>query len=325
MARTLLFLLVLMPTASVVGEEAIEHRGIWMHPEQFRTPQLADQWIEKIAAARLNAIYPLVWHRGGTAWFTSRLSPMAKDVPEGFDPLAHLVTIAHARGIAVHAWFVNGSYGGRTNEGVFAKHPEWRLQGGRGDEPWFDLGQPAVRDFERDVMLDCLRTHDVDGLHFDYIRYSGQGPCYCRHCQEEFAQKYGFRSLSAGEERFPAALDVGANPLDKPTTAQVLATFDTGKPAVTLNRLGQGETVLVNWQAARPASSAVDRLVKDMLTRFRAGKKNTFQLNTTETAASIPLSVLQSRPVLWFLLSEPGPVDWHRILAVRDRYSRSEA
>jgi len=285
MTRALVFLLLAVPTARVVGAEAVEHRGIWMHPEQFRTPQLANQWIEKIAAARLNAIYPLVWYHGGTAWFTSRLSPMAKDVPEGFDPLAHLVSIAHARGIAVHAWFVNGSYGGRTSEGVFAQHPEWRLQGGRGDEPWFDLGQPAVRDFERDVMLDCLRTHDVDGLHFDYIRYNGQGPCYCRHCQEEFARKYGFRPLKGGEERFPAALDVGANPLDKPTTAQVLARFDTGKPAVTLNRLGQGETVLLNWQAARSAPAAVDRLVKDMLTRFRAGKKNTFQLNTTETAA----------------------------------------
>ncbi len=298
MTRTLFFLLLAMPAAQAAGAEVVEHRGIWMHPEQFRTPQLANQWIEKIAAARLNAIYPLVWHRGGTAWFKSRLSPMAKDVPEGFDPLAHLVTLAHARGIAVHAWFVNGSYGAPASGGVFAEHPEWRLQGGSGEDPWFDLGQPAVRDFQRDVMFDCLRTHDVDGLHFDYIRYSGQGPCYCRHCQEEFARKHGFPPRKAGEERFPAALDVGANPLDKPTTARVLATFDTGKPAVTLNRLGQGETVLVNWQAARSASPAVDRLVGDMLTRFRAGKENTFQLNTTETAAKYRLEE-QTRANQW--------------------------
>ena len=131
MTRALLFLLLAMPAAGVVGAEAVEHRGIWMHPEQFRTPQLANQWIEKIAAARLNAIYPL----------------------------------------------------------------------------------------------------------------------------------------------------------DNPTTARVLARFDSGKPAVTLNRLDQGETALVNWQAARSAPPAVDRLVKDMLTRFRAGRKNTYQLNTTETAA----------------------------------------
>ena len=286
MKRTVIFLLCALPALAAVGAEMVQHRGIWMHPEQFKTPQLADQWIEKIAAARLNAVYPLVWHRGGTAWFKSRLSPMARDVPAGFDPLGHLIAIAHARGIAVHAWFVNGSYGGPVSSGVFAEHPQWQLQGGRGDEPWYDLGQPAVRDFECDVMLDCLRSYDVDGLHFDYIRYCGQGPCHCEHCQSEFARQYGFRPLPAGEERFPALLDVAANPLDKPTTAQVLAVFDSGTPAITLNRLGQGETALWNWQAARSASAAVDNTVREMLTRFAAaGAKQVFQLNTTQTAA----------------------------------------
>jgi len=176
MTRMALFLALTLAAANGGQAEVVGHRGIWMHPEQFKTPELADQWIEKIAAARLNAIYPLVWYRGGTAWFKSALSPMGRDVPEGFDPLGHLVSIAHARGIDVHAWFVNGSYGAAVSGGVFAQHPEGRLLGGKGEDPWFDLGQPAVRDFQRNVMIDCLRTYDLDGLHFDYIRYSGQGP-----------------------------------------------------------------------------------------------------------------------------------------------------
>ena len=48
---------------------------------------------------------------------------MANDVPQGFDPLANLVKIAHAHGIAVHAWFVNGSYGAPVNNGVFVETP----------------------------------------------------------------------------------------------------------------------------------------------------------------------------------------------------------
>lgn len=285
MARMALFLALALTAANAGQAEVVEHRGIWMHPEQFKTPELADQWIEKIAAARLNAIYPLVWYRGGTAWFKSDLSPMGRDVPEGFDPLGHLVSIAHGRGIDVHAWFVNGSYGSAVSNGVFVQHPEWQLQGGKGDDPWFDLGQPAVRDFQRDVMIDCLRRYDLDGLHFDYIRYAGQGPCYCPHCQGEFAEKYGYRPLRAEGERFPALLDVGANPVDRPTTAEVLAVFENGTPAVTLNRLGEGEAAVLNWQAARSASPAVDKLAGDLLSRFRAAGKNTFQLNTTETAA----------------------------------------
>ena len=267
-----------------IGAETTEHRGIWLNHDQFKTPQLADAWIEKIAAAHLNAIYPLVWHNGGTAWFKSKLSPMAQDVAEGFDPLGYLVKIAHSRGIGVHAWFVNGSYGhAPVNTGVFAQHPEWRLQG-KGT-PWFDLGQPAVREFEREVMIDCLRNYDLDGLHFDYIRYDGRTVCYCDHCQREFSQKYGFRPVRADEDRFPTLLDTAGNPLDKPTTAQVLATFEDGKPAITTNRLDQGEAVLLNWSVTASGNLAVDNFVKQTLIRFGAVAKNTYQLHTTQTAA----------------------------------------
>lgn len=275
---------VALSVVPATGAELAEHRGIWLHPDQFKTPQLADGWIEKIAAARLNAIYPLVWYYGGTAWFRSQLSPTAKEVTDDFDPLGYLIKIAHARGIGVHAWFVNGAYGtAATSKGVFVGHPEWRMQGG--DLPWYDLGQPAVRNFERDVMIDCLRKYDLDGLHFDYIRYADASVCYCDHCQREFAQKFGFRPLNRSEEALPALLDIGANPLDKPTTAQVLATFDDGKPAITRNRLDQGEAMLLNWTVSRSACLAVDSFVKQTLTRFGAGPKNTLQLNTTQTAA----------------------------------------
>jgi len=278
-------LLSLLFSASIGWGETIQHRGIWLHPEQFKTPQLADEWIGKIASARLNAIYPLVWHQGGTAWFRSLHSPMAGDVPEGFDPLGYLVKVAHARGIDVHAWFVNGSYGHRRPGVVFPRHPDWELQGPRGGEMWYDLGKPAVRDFQRDVMLECLKNYDIDGLHFDYIRYSGQVVCYCEHCQNEFAQKYGFRPLKRAGERFPVMLDVGSNPLGKPTTAKVLATFDDGVPAIAVNQLDAGEAVLVNWVAAGWSCLALDDFVSETMKRFGATAKNTFQLNTTQTQA----------------------------------------
>ena len=294
--------LLLMAFATVAtgssGAELVEHRGIWLHPEQFKTPELADEWIAKIADARLNAIYPLVWYRGGTAWFKSRSCPMAADVPEGFDPLGHLVKIAHARGIDVHPWFVNGSYGAAVTTGLFVQHPEWQLQGGRGDRPWYDLGRPEVRDFQRDLMLDCLKNYDVDGLHFDYIRYSGQGPCYCKHCQEEFARKYGFQPQTAGDRRFPVFEHVGANPLDKPTTAEVLAVFQNGTPAIAFNRLGAGEATLMNWQAMQSAAPAIEKFVEDTLTRYGAEKDSLFQLNTTQTAAKYRAET-QSRANLW--------------------------
>lgn len=293
----LLTLFVLAIGHGAVRAATTEHRGIWMHPEQFKTPQLAEESIAKIAAAHLNAIYPLVWYRGGTAWFKSALGPMATDVSPGFDPLAHLVKVAHDRGIAVHAWFVNGSYGAPPARGLLASHPDWRLQDGAG-ETWYDLGKPAVRDFQRDLMLGCLREYDVDGLHFDYIRYSGQTVCFCEHCQNEFSQKTGHRPLRAGEERFPALIELASNPLSEPTTAQVLASFDDGAPAITINRLGEGEAVLLNWQAARAGGPALDRFAKTLLGRFGATATNIFLLHTAPTAAKYR-DEEQSRALSW--------------------------
>jgi uncharacterized lipoprotein YddW (UPF0748 family) len=288
-----------LSVVSAIGAQTIEHRGIWLSVDQFKTPQLADTWIEKIAAAHLNAVYPLVWREGGTALFKSKFGPMAKDVPEGFDPLGYLIKIAHARGIHVHPWFITGKYGrAPVDTGVFAQHPEWRLQGG--SSPWFDLGQPAVRGFLRDVMIDCLRNYDIDGLHFDYIRYEGMTVCYCDHCQREFSQKYGFRPIRPADERFPMFVHTAGKALTDRTTAQVLATFDDGKPAITTNRLDQGEAVLLNWNATISGNLAADNFAKQTLTRFGAVAKNTYQLSTTQTAARYP-SHVQEKAAKWFL------------------------
>jgi uncharacterized lipoprotein YddW (UPF0748 family) len=75
---------------------------------------------------------------------------------------------------------------------LLTQHPDWELQTGRKTQsPWYDLGRPEVREFERDVMLECLRNYDIDGLHFDCIRYDGRGMCLCDYCQQEVQRRYG--------------------------------------------------------------------------------------------------------------------------------------
>jgi beta-galactosidase len=52
-----------------------------------------------------------------------------------------------------------------------------------------------------------------------------------------------------------------------PTTAQVLARYDQGRPAITENRLGRGTAVILGWEASgnchRPGNSAGERLLRD--------------------------------------------------------------
>ena len=46
-----------------------------------------------------------------------------------------------------------------------------------------ELGRPAL---ERDAMLEVATNYDVDGIHFDYIRYPASDHCYCDGCRTRF-------------------------------------------------------------------------------------------------------------------------------------------
>jgi uncharacterized lipoprotein YddW (UPF0748 family) len=259
----------LLGVRSWAGGPGAELHGIWLHATQVKTPAEADAAIAKIERAHFNAAFLLVWYWGGQAFFPSDLCPPGEGVPAGHDPLGYMVEQCHKRGIQVHAWFVNGAYGSSRVRHVLDKHPDWAVDDGAGGQLWYDFGKPAVRRFQSDLMLECLRRYDVDGLHFDYIRY-GPHQCYCATCQQEFARRYGFEPLT-GRRRsnFPVAVDVTANPLARPTTAVVLAEFSDGTPAIALNRFGAGATLLLNWHAENeipPAAVEVVKLVLGMWT-----------------------------------------------------------
>lgn len=287
---------------------APQQRAIWVSYREILTPEAVARTVERCAAARFNALYVLVWYNGGTAAYRSALCPLMKGVPEGHDPLGALIAAAKPLGMDVHAWFVCGSYGwGDPAGGVFATHPDWELQQGRKQWPtWYDLGKPEVRAFERDVMLECLKNYDVAGIHFDYIRYDGQGMCLCDYCQHEVETRYGIPALKAGGS-FPFSATVSANPLDKPTTAHVLASFDDGVPAITLNTLGQGEAALLNWQATRTGHPALLAFVRWLLERFgaKAGAR-VYQLRNSGTTARYGLNS-QEESAQWLRSLELKP------------------
>lgn len=261
-----------------------ELRGIWMHATQMKTPAEADACIRKIDDANLNAVFVLVWYWGGQAFYQSRLCPMGEGVEAGFDPLGYLVESCHKRKIEVHAWFVNGAYGQRRSRHVLDAHPDWAVEAPGGDELWYDFGKPEVRKFQSDLMIECLERYPVDGIHFDYIRYSGPQLCLCKHCQDEFAREYGVDPLSPkAMESFPIVVSAGGNPVVEPTTAVVAAEFASGVPAIAVNELGKGKVLLLNWHAERSIPPAVAETMKRAFTRWGAARNTVFVMTTAPT------------------------------------------
>jgi uncharacterized lipoprotein YddW (UPF0748 family) len=260
-------------------------RGVWLHANCTKNRAEADGLIALMERANINAAFVLVWYWGGQAAFQTPLCPMLEGVAPGFDPLGYLVAECHRRQIEVHAWFVNGAYGEAKPRSVLDRHPEWAVDT---DEPckflWYDLGQPAVRKFQSDLMLGALQKYDLDGLHFDYIRYNGSAICYCKHCQAEFAQRSGCGPIERPRgAALPVAAAVAGNRVARPTTAKVLARFSDGEPAIAWNELDAGQVLLFNWHASQPLLPSAAETMRRTLHQWKATAEKMFVIDTAPT------------------------------------------
>ncbi len=91
----------------------------------------------------------------------------------GYDPLAVLISKAHARNVEVHAWMnpyrAKAAAGAQAAPHIAVTHPE--LVHGYSTYEWMDPGSPIVRQRLVDVVTDVATHYDVDGIHFDDYFY----------------------------------------------------------------------------------------------------------------------------------------------------------
>ena len=133
--------------------------------------------------ARLNAVIFQV-RPAADAVYASRIEPwsyfltgeMGRAPRPAWDPLAFVVTEAHARGLELHAWFnpYRSRHPGDKSRRAAASHvsrraPAWNHT--YGPYQWMDPGEPGVRRRTIAVILDVVRRYDVDGVHMDDYFY----------------------------------------------------------------------------------------------------------------------------------------------------------
>jgi len=171
---------------------AAEFRAWWNHSGTGAY----DTWAESIAnleACGFNAVVPnMLW--GGVALYDSEYLPHHPVVAERGDQIAECVQAAHVHGIEVHVWKVNWNLGSAApEEFVQQLRDEGRLQVGfdGGEVRWLCPSDPRNFELELNTMVEVARNYDVDGVHFDYIRYPGAGSCFCEGCHERFERDTG--------------------------------------------------------------------------------------------------------------------------------------
>jgi uncharacterized lipoprotein YddW (UPF0748 family) len=266
------------------GPRPIDLRGVWVQGRSLQTKEQVDAVLDRAQAGRFNTIFAGVFGDGRTV-YPSRLTDQNEKIAPGFDPLAYLVPEAHRRNIQVHAWFSVGRIGDETGSPILARYPEWGLVGPDGETiAWLNFTRPDARQFVADLMLDVVERYKVDGLHFDYTRYPGAEWGFDAYSRDAFRASSGLDLNQLRYADLPAYGLFEANALSEPDTAEVLATFANGWPAVTLNQYGQGEVVVLNWQANERTVAAGAEILQRSLRRLLGSNGQVYLLRSKTNA-----------------------------------------
>ncbi|MFB3893162.1 MAG: glycoside hydrolase family 10 protein [Phycisphaerae bacterium] len=166
-----------------------EHRAFWCHNALGLPPKSWDESIKLLADNGFTAILPnMCW--GGAAYYESEVLPFAADVNEKDDQVALCLAACRKYGVQCHVWKVNWNMGWRTPKEFMEKmRKDGRMQVGPDGKPidrWLCPSSPGNQKLEIDSMVELAAKYDLDGIHFDYIRYPGPQGCFCSNCRERF-------------------------------------------------------------------------------------------------------------------------------------------
>jgi uncharacterized lipoprotein YddW (UPF0748 family) len=174
-----------------------------------------EKWLDVAVAQRHNAIFVHV-RPSGDAFWPSQYAPWSEWLTgkrdgrsPGWDPMAFMVSEAHARNLEFHAWFnpFRGSQPAPDGPGAaFAKlaptnpllkHKDWAISypTGRTARFYYDPGNPSARKYVEDSILEAVQKYDVDGVHFDdfFYPYPEKG--------QDFGDSASFARWGAGKSR----------------------------------------------------------------------------------------------------------------------------
>ncbi|MCX8053693.1 MAG: family 10 glycosylhydrolase [Armatimonadetes bacterium] len=176
-----------------------EIRAIWVPRWDITNPDACHTLISLAKEYDFNTLVVQVRGRGD-ALYKSAYEPRCeflKDQPSDFDPLGVILEYARNAGIEIHAW-LNANYTWDSDtppvspDHIVNKHPDWLMRtkenrvvmtGGEDVEGAYACPSNAeYREFLKNVYLDVAINYEVDGIHFDFIRYPSPRFCYCDRC-----------------------------------------------------------------------------------------------------------------------------------------------
>ncbi|MFC5530194.1 family 10 glycosylhydrolase [Cohnella yongneupensis] len=142
------------------------------------------QMLDELQGMGLNAVFVQV-RPSADALYSSKLVPWTKFLTgvqgqdPGYDPLAFMIAETHRRGMAFHAWFnpfranVDAKTDGLAPNHVISQHPDWIVNAN--GKLYINPGIPEARQHIIDVVMEVVKSYDIDGVHLDDYFYPTDG------------------------------------------------------------------------------------------------------------------------------------------------------
>ena len=212
----LTLLLIILRSLPVISQPKYEIRATWLTtlggmdwPRtkagsatgiQRQKKELCDI-LDRLKAANFNTVLLQTRLRGDMI-YPSSIETFAESLTgytgrnPGYDLLAFAIEECHKRGMELHAWIVTIPAGNTRqvkllgrNSIVQRNRKICKLYKGN----WYlDPGNPETKEYLSRIVKEITSQYDIDGIHFDYIRYPEQA--------DKFPDKDTYRRYGKGKE-----------------------------------------------------------------------------------------------------------------------------
>ncbi|MFB3897179.1 MAG: family 10 glycosylhydrolase [bacterium] len=184
----------------------IEARAIWISRWSYHSPDDIKTIMHNLKAINANiAIFQVrgqaeTYYKSAYEPWSEAISPDGTD--PGWDPLSVAVEEAHQQGLQLHAWINvypawRGTTPPKSPNQLWNAHPDWFCYNRDGrrmplSEEYVVLNpaHPAVQEHLYNVFMELVKNYDIDGLHFDYVRYYDSSYSYDSISLQRFYEQY---------------------------------------------------------------------------------------------------------------------------------------
>ncbi|MCM8832930.1 MAG: family 10 glycosylhydrolase [Candidatus Omnitrophica bacterium] len=190
--------------SSFKGKEN-EFRAVWCHSPFGIGGVFWEESIKKLKENNFNAIFPNML-RGGIAYYNSEILPIAQEVKIKGDQIEQCLSACKKYGIECHIWKVNWNLFNAPIDFIEKLREEKRLQVSKEGKEilWLCPSNQINFQLEFESMIEIVKKYNIDGIHFDYIRYPDSNFCYCENCKKRFEQEYNVKI-----EKWPEDVIIG--------------------------------------------------------------------------------------------------------------------